>query len=85
MRRHYHIESSGDHDFRGDPITSFRAACSEAFAWVTQARAQRLWKSWRITWSDPQAGYRRWTGETTRTIGEYTDTITVAPCEEAHR
>jgi hypothetical protein len=88
VTRHYHVEQSGDQDYVSPPIASFREAKHHAFGMVSMARLTRIWKSWRVTWSDPGAGYHRWRGITRSdgpAGGEYTDTIEVVPCEESHR
>lgn len=85
MRRHYHVEEAGDHESISKPIPSFRKAISEAYTYVKQARMQGLWRSWHVDWHDPKAGYHRWTATTIPSIGDYTDTITVVPCETTHR
>jgi hypothetical protein len=80
--RHYHVEQEGDQNYRSDPVGSFRTAKSMAFDMVSMARGTRIWRAWHVTWSDPEAGYHRWTGTTRH--GDYEDTITVIPCADAH-
>jgi hypothetical protein len=87
MRRHYHIEQEGDQYYFSPPVASFREAKHDAWEMVSMARATRIWRAWRVTWSDPSAGYHRWTGFTRPSGpagGDYTDTITIIPCLSTH-
>ena len=85
--RHYHVEDAGDPPARSGPLATFTEAKHVAFVMVTHARATGIWRAWRVTWSDPPAGYHRWSGFTDPkgpAAGEYTDDITVVPCTEVH-
>lgn len=78
-RRHYHVEdqTGADVAMRG----SYRAAVAAGWALV---RASAL-GGWRLTWSDPAAGYHRWQtgGACPGDPRSLTDTITVYPCTRA--
>ena len=87
-RRHYHVEDCDVDKTLSEPISSFRAAKAEAFQYIRHARWTGIWKSWHVTWSDPKAGYHRWSGDTRPSGpagGDYTDEITVIPCTKTHR